>query len=84
MPQPFCHAEADLSSTLCPMMIGSAMSANGGSNSCIGRRCMAWRFVDTHVANEDGELIPSGDTHGFCGMAGAPKSVTRRDDNLPW
>lgn len=73
MPRPISHCEADLESMLCPMMIGTPLSCNGGSNSCIGRRCMAWRFIETHIANEDGELIPSSDTHGYCGMAGDPR-----------
>lgn len=76
MPVPFCHREDDLYSKLCPMMIGKPMATNGGSNSCIGRSCMAWRFVETHVKDARGDLVPSGDTHGYCGMAGDPRRTS--------
>jgi hypothetical protein len=38
---------------------------------CIGPKCMAWRFVERYI--EDGrEMVPSDDTHGYCGLAGTP------------
>ncbi len=46
---------------------------------CLGSGCMAWRYVLTHIENPKapgGDLIPSHDSHGFCGLAGpAPKVV---------
>lgn len=45
------------------------------STSCIADGCMAWRWVETHIANPEdpkADLIASGDTHGLCGLAGQP------------
>lgn len=43
------------------------------SVNCISDACMAWRFVETHIPDEAGNLtVKSGDTHGFCGLAGIP------------
>lgn len=40
---------------------------------CIGARCMAWRFVRTHINDgAGGDMVLSGDTHGYCGLAGGP------------
>lgn len=36
---------------------------------------MAWRFVNTHIDDGNGGTKSSGDTHGFCGMAGDPTAV---------
>jgi hypothetical protein len=35
---------------------------------------MAWRWVETHIPDPAGgpDLIKSGDTHGYCGLAGKP------------
>lgn len=45
-----------------------------GATRCMGSKCMAWRFVETHIADENGDLtILSGDTHGYCGLAGKPE-----------
>ena len=56
------------------------VSANRGEKdeletTCIASDCMAWRFTRTHIKNPDdpkGDLIESGDTHGYCGLAGKP------------
>lgn len=41
---------------------------------CIGSRCMAWRWVETHLQDERGDFtIRSDDTHGYCGLAGDPR-----------
>ena len=39
---------------------------------CIASECMAWRWVETNINNKDGDLVPSDDTHGYCGLAGKP------------
>lgn len=46
--------------------------------SCLGSGCMAWRWVETHVPGpmkDDGaaDLVPSSNTHGYCGLAGDPR-----------
>lgn len=44
------------------------------SVSCLGSRCMAWRWVETHIPDDKGDLnILSEDTHGYCGLAGDPR-----------
>lgn len=43
------------------------------SVDCAASKCMGWRWYRTHIhnpANPAGDLIPSTDTHGFCGLAG--------------
>lgn len=43
---------------------------------CIASDCMAWRWVETHIQDRFGNLtIKSGDTHGFCGLAGIPSGA---------
>ncbi len=57
----------------CPNALSSD---TGTSGRCWGAHCMAWRWVRTNINNPDdptGDLIPSDDTYGFCGMAGVPK-----------
>lgn len=81
MPMPVLHEEANLGQTICPLTIGRAFSP-GGAGSCIGGQCMAWRYARTHIKNPDapdGDLIPSGDTHGYCGLAGAPGQLHAAD-----
>ena len=80
MPRPVFHAENDLTGTICPLAL--SLAERGNYFPCFGRRCMSWRFADTHIANEDGVLVPSGDTHGFCGLAGDPRRS--RSDELPY
>lgn len=51
---------------------------SSGGSKCTGSKCMAWRWVETHIKNPerpDGDLISSGDTHGYCGLAGKPHGV---------
>jgi len=47
------------------------------SVACIGSRCMAWRWVKTNVEGRDADgapaLVPSDDSHGYCGFAGDPR-----------
>src|ERR1700675_2507627 len=56
----------------------SRMPRPTGQANCLGSGCMAWRWVETNVngpMGEDGapgDLVPSGDTHGYCGLAGVP------------
>ena len=46
------------------------------STACLGSGCMAWRWVETHVSGPmkddgaPGDLVPSSDTHGYCGLGG--------------
>lgn len=41
--------------------------------TCMVDRCMAWRWVETHIKDNAGDLtVLSGDTHGYCGLAGPP------------
>ena len=70
-----CHAIADLEATVCPM---SFSVREGGPWPCAGPRCMAWRFVRTHISDPTGgfELVPSDSTHGYCGLAGSTTKPT--------
>ncbi len=45
------------------------------SNRCIAYECMAWRWVETHINDPEGgpDMVPSGDTHSYCGLAGDPR-----------
>lgn len=64
----FCISEKEALRKIC--LLPSAYGS-----TCIGSRCMAWRWVETHINNPDapeGDLITSGDTHGYCGLAGEP------------
>lgn len=66
----FCVSEMDAKMVTCPLSIPTAVRA-----PCEGSRCMAWRWVETHIKNPDapaGDLIYSDDTHGYCGIAGDP------------
>lgn len=72
----FCVAEKDARATkTCPMSLArpDGMHSYGGPHGCHGSDCMAWRWVETHLPDEHGNLtVLSGDTHGYCGMAGPP------------
>ena len=55
---------------------GAAENRPDGSYNCIADHCMAWRWVMTNVTTktfEGDSLRPSGDTHGYCGLAGKPE-----------
>ena len=41
------------------------------TQNCIASRCMAWRWVETNIKDGEGTKV-SGDTHGYCGLAGRP------------
>lgn len=89
MSRPFCLLIEEAKTKWCPQartawamnpVNGDApvCSANRGHTDddcrCLADGCMAWRFVDTHIKNEAGDFtIKSGDTHGFCGLAGNPR-----------
>jgi hypothetical protein len=64
---------AEASEKWCPFAGVSRFSRQ--HEMCAGPGCMAWRWHTTHV-NEPrglgGTLIESGDTYGYCGLAGAP------------
>lgn len=62
----FCVAESDTKNKTCPII-------HDGQYGCVGSMCMAWRWVETHIADDAGNpTILSCDTHGYCGLAGAP------------
>lgn len=65
----FCVSEVEAKSKLCCL---TGQSDN--DQCCVGSGCMAWRWVETHIDNGEGrgELVPSTDTHGYCGLAGPP------------
>jgi hypothetical protein len=81
MSRPFCKSIEDAEKSWCPFArygesnLAGYHTSNVGAK-CIGPECMAWRFVDTYIKNPDPhgmlELVPSGDTHGYCGLAGPP------------
>lgn len=72
---------------MCPFKLATQASismADVGSKYrmspiCIGRRCMAWRWVRTHINDPAGgpDLVESRDTYGYCGLAGVPGAVDR-------
>lgn len=40
---------------------------------CLASGCMMWRWVETSVNDGKGsEMVPSYNTHGYCGVAGQP------------
>jgi hypothetical protein len=71
----FCHSEKEARGKICPAL----PLDQGAPAMCFASDCMAWRWVMTHIRNEEtGDLdMPSGDTHGYCGLAG-PEWVCRR------
>ena len=85
----FSHREGDAKTKWCPFARAVSRIGNGehvinrssgdinvGVN-CVASACMAWRWVETHIDDPAGgsEMILSGDTHGFCGMAVDPRMV---------
>lgn len=83
----WCISEFDAKSKTCPLSIpiqpvyhptdGQGIR-DGGPWPCAGSECMAWRFVETHIKDAEGNLtVLSGDTHGYCGLAGKPWSGPR-------
>jgi hypothetical protein len=65
----FCTAETDAKAILCP----AAMNIPNSPFTCVGSRCMAWRWVKTHINDgHGGPMVESTDTHGYCGLAGKP------------
>lgn len=85
----FCVSEQDAKVMTCPLSIGVQPCyhptdgqgiRDGGPWPCVGSRCMAWRWIETNIRNQEGpdaHLVPSGDTHGYCGLAGIPGSMRR-------
>lgn len=80
----FCISEEQAKTKTCPRSIGVQPCyspfdgqgiRDGGPWSCVGSDCMAWRWVETNVNDgKGGPMHPSGDTHGYCGLAGNPWS----------
>ena len=48
-------------------------------SACQADKCMAWRFVRTHVSDGDGGMVKCGESHGFCGLAVDPRIGSRSD-----
>lgn len=84
----FCLSIEDAKTKWCPAAqsrvilhrgksIGFCLDEHEGARTtCVATACMAWRFVETHIPEEDGNLtVKSGDTHGFCGLAGIPSGA---------
>lgn len=75
-----CHSEEDARTKVCPNLLPDIFveDVNHGVAHrverhplCIASRCMAWRWMETHIKDADGNLtVLSGDTHGYCGLAG--------------
>ena len=63
----FCLSETDAKTKTCPM----TMDLKPTPLLCVGSQCMAWRWVEQYIT-VDGQSVLSGDTHGYCGMAGPP------------
>ena len=66
-----CHHKEEVKTMYCPMKASEDTNA-----FCDGADCMAWRWVETHIRSSDereNDLVPSDDTHGFCGMACTPR-----------
>lgn len=62
----FCVFEITAKTKVCHRTIGTP-----SIGPCVGSNCMAWRWVETNIADDDGNLtVKSGDTHGYCGLAG--------------
>jgi len=70
----FCTSEEDAKKKLCPVLSASVRGLDAGEYiSCSASECMAWRWTETHIKDADGNLtVLSGDTHGYCGLAGPP------------
>ncbi len=87
MSRPFCLSEEEAHTKWCPH-VRTAWAMNAGDESaslctanrgntdsdcrCVASGCMAWRWVETHIKSGTGDLVASGDTHGYCGLAGNP------------
>jgi hypothetical protein len=69
-------AETEAHSKLCCLPNAEDDAIRQGC--CVGLNCMAWRWAMTNIFSEDnsGASMPSGDTHGYCGLAGKPWGVT--------
>lgn len=67
----FCVSEKEAQTTKLCCVNGPQSSCTA---FCAGSACMAWRWVETHIDDGGGrgELVPSTDTHGYCGLAGPP------------
>jgi hypothetical protein len=81
----FCISEEDAKTKWCPFarasnnsddISGTTINRNFKGKpdidcACLASGCMAWRWVDTHIKDDSGNLtVLSGDTHGYCGLAG--------------
>ena len=66
----FCIQEDLAHNKLC--CLSGAGREHSRQGNCVGAMCMAWRWVETNISDGTGGTKPSGNTHGYCGLAGAP------------
>lgn len=47
---------------------------------CMGEKCSQWRWYLTHIdgPGPERDLVPNGETYGYCGLAGSPEPQGRR------
>lgn len=72
----FSQSVDDAKTKFCPFVRDEFLRGVpfNGQPHCIASACMAWRWAETWVKGDDGNLnVLSGDTHGICGLAGDPR-----------
>lgn len=73
MPLRYCVNEKEANHKLCPLSL--LAEPENRPWGCRGSDCMAWRYVWTNIDDGAGGTMPSGDTHGYCGLAGPPSTA---------
>ncbi len=73
----FPEAEADKQRCCGPQAVATATYYRAGvpvnaPAMCEGALCMAWRWYETNIKGDGGELTRNGEVYGFCGLAGDP------------
>lgn len=64
-----CQSINEAKTKWCPF--AGKQRAQRQDELCIADECMAWRWVVTHINDAPGgDLYPTHDTHGVCGLAG--------------
>lgn len=64
------YTEAEAGRRRCPIATGDGFH----ETRCVASECMAWRWAHTHIDDPAGgaDLVPDGQTYGYCGLAGSP------------